>query len=133
MRLRGEIRLFYQSECVRCLRPVEEEVTIPVDEEIYPLGYQADLHKRFALGEPDAEQEEELTDPEELLFHDKKKLEIAKLLQDQALLALPIGVYCDSACPGLCPSCGRRRDDPQCHCEDVADNNSPFDKLRELL
>lgn len=133
LHLRGEISLTYDSECVRCLRPVHETIVIPVDEEIYPLGYKADLHRLFPVLDPEELADNTADDPEEMVFHDNKYVDLEKLLQDQALLALPIGVYCESDCPGLCPTCGRRKDDPDCHCEETVVINSPFDKLRELM
>ncbi len=132
IRLQGEITVRYEAVCDRCVREVSEILEVAVDEEIYPPGYKPDYHGLYPEDEV-TETEGDAQDPEELYFHDKRDLDLGEILKDLTLLALPIGVYCEANCPGLCPYCGRRKDDSDCHCIEPVSQNSAFDKLKELL
>lgn len=135
LRLKGVLSFVWEASCDRCLAPVRREEKILLDEQIFPEDYRADIsHHVRQSGDGAGEEEDEVFDPEELPTHDGRFFEPDKLFQDLALLNLPIGVYCSEDCPGLCPICGRRRDDPACHCEIPEEKAAgPFDKLLELL
>ncbi len=137
LRLEGKLHLIWEAACDRCLRKVRRESVIDVDEQIYPEGYYTDSRHFTAYGGEDVagyEEEEEINDPEEVPYHNGYYFSPDKLFSDLAILNLPIGVVCSEDCPGLCSVCGRRKDDPACHCdEEAAKAPGPFDKLRELL
>lgn len=135
LRLRGSIKIVWEAACDLCLRKVRREEEIPVDEQIFPPGYVENSVRHLHYGgELYEEEEEECLDPEELPEHDGRFFSPDKLFEDLVLLYLPIGVKCSEDCPGLCPHCGRRRDDPACHCEEKQKKApGPFDKLAELL
>lgn len=61
--------------------------------------------------------EQEIKEPEtEIGFHDGKGLELHDVLQEQLMLALPLKVLCREDCAGLCPVCGKNRNEEPCQC-----------------
>ncbi|EFL52907.1 protein of unknown function DUF177 [Solidesulfovibrio fructosivorans JJ]] len=44
------------------------------------------------------------------------ELDVASLLWEQFLLAMPVKPLCDENCPGLCPRCGASLKDGPCSC-----------------
>lgn len=46
-----------------------------------------------------------------------RDLDIKPALREQVLIHQEQRVYCEENCPGLCPICGLRRDDENCHCD----------------
>jgi uncharacterized protein len=88
----GTVGARVTGECGRCLGPVAEELSVPIQELfVYP--------ERVA---PDDEDEEEL--PE--VVGDLIDLEPA--VRDAVVTALPFQPLCRPDCPGLCPRCGAR-------------------------
>jgi uncharacterized protein len=73
------------AECGRCLEPVAERVTVDVQE---LFGY--------APAPDDAEAP----------TVDGDFLDLAELLRDAVVLALPLNPVCEDGCAGLCPGCG---------------------------
>src|SRR5690606_2396501 len=77
------------GECVRCLDPIDEAVTVGFQElylyEAPPVTEEAD--------EEDHVLEDEL-------------LDLETVLRDAVVLALPHNPLCGPDCPGLCPECG---------------------------
>lgn len=82
------------GECVRCLRPLDDEVVEDFQE----------LYVFDPVGGDDADEELALEDD---------LLDLEPVLRDAVVLALPLNPVCDPDCPGLCPECGARlADDP---------------------
>ena len=78
------------GECVRCLRAIDSEDVIHL-QELY-------------LYEDATEEEYQLEDD---------LLDLEPVLRDAVVLALPLNPLCDPECPGLCSECGvRLADDP---------------------
>lgn len=99
--------------CGRCLDP-----------------YVAEIDERFALTfaplEKDEETEEEVElESEELglIGYRDETLELASVLQEQLLMAVPISPLCGEQCRGLCPECGVNRNKTRCACEKKPFNN----------
>ena len=79
------------GECVRCLRAIDEELVV-------------DLQELYVY--------EPSNDEDELALEDDL-LDLEPVLRDAVVLALPLNPVCDPECPGLCPECGARlADDP---------------------
>ncbi len=79
------------GECVRCLEPIEDDVTVDF-QELY-------------LFEDASEEEYALEDD---------LLDLEPLLREAVVETLPHDPWCVPDCPGLCPECGARlADDPQ--------------------
>jgi uncharacterized protein len=78
------------AECGRCLEPVTDSLQVSL----------AELY----LYEPDP-------DDDEMPVLDGDFADLAAVLRDAVVLALPLNPVCDEDCAGLCPSCGERLDD----------------------
>jgi uncharacterized protein len=50
------------------------------------------------------------TDPDEIPRIDDEAIDIAPLIHDELVLAMPAIPLCRPDCPGLCPECGQRLD-----------------------
>ena len=87
------------GECVRCLRDIDDTLTVDLSELYYYQGTRERLTKE---GDESAEDLPELAG--ELL-----DLELA--VRDAIVLALPFQPLCRPDCAGLCPGCGERLDD----------------------
>lgn len=87
------------GECVRCLKPIEDEFLVDLQE-----LYVYDDHRHD-------ESDEDLDDEVSKLEDDL--LDLEPLLRDAVVLALPFQPLCQDDCPGLCIECGARlADDP---------------------
>jgi uncharacterized protein len=107
--VQGTLQAGVEDECYRCLRPVERELDIEV-EELY--AYPHPNGSEFAIGE-DA------------------MLDLAPLIRAEAIIADTRGVLCRPDCKGLCATCGANLNDGPCGCEDDIDPR--FAKLKDLL
>jgi uncharacterized protein len=96
----GTITTRYVGECRRCLAAAEGQLVIPVRE----------------LCVEDHDEEDETTYP---LRPDL--LDLAPIVHDACILALPLAPLCSEECLGLCPECGANRNFEQCSCEPQRD------------
>ncbi len=86
----GTASVLLKGECVRCLREIDEQDVIDIQE--------------LWLYEGATEEEYQLED---------ELLDLEPVLRDAVVLALPLNPLCDPECPGLCSQCGiRLADDP---------------------
>jgi uncharacterized protein len=93
-----------EGECARCLEPIEDTLTVDL-QELY-------------LYQPASRDDED--DDVSRLEGDLLDLEPA--LRDAVVLALPFQPLCQDDCPGLCVECGARlADDPGHRHEDPTD------------
>jgi uncharacterized protein len=51
-------------------------------------------------------------------FYEGAGLELEELLREQVLLMLPMQRVCSSDCKGICPVCGRDRNEAGCDCRE---------------
>jgi uncharacterized protein len=94
----GTARAGLSGECVRCLEPVTDEITV-------------DLVELFVYD--DEEQPGEAEEDDETSRLEGDLLDLEPLLRDAVVLALPFQPLCREDCPGLCVECGARlADDP---------------------
>jgi uncharacterized protein len=93
----GVVRGTAIGECVRCLDPIAEEVTVRVQE---LFGYPERLFAAAQAGD------DELADEESVL--DGELADIEPAVRDCVVTALPFRPLCRPDCPGLCPRCGAR-------------------------
>ncbi|EHJ47849.1 protein of unknown function DUF177 [Solidesulfovibrio carbinoliphilus subsp. oakridgensis] len=105
--IRGTLKGRAITPCDRCA----EDTTIEIDTD-FELFEEAPLEDAVSL-EPG------------LLRRRGKVLEldVASLLWEQFLLALPVKPLCDEDCPGLCPQCGKPLREGPCDCG--ADEGDP--------
>ena len=83
------------GECARCLTDVHLPVT-------------AELQDLYAYPDSTTAQ---TTDPDEIPRLVDDLLDLEPLVTDEMVLALPMVPLCRPDCAGLCPDCGRRRDE----------------------
>ena len=87
----GRATAVLRGECGRCLDPVTDTLTVPL-QELY-------AYEGSELGDDDAAS----------MIGDLLDLEPA--LRDAVVLALPLTPLCDPDCAGLCAGCGERLDE----------------------
>ncbi len=88
----GTASVHTSGECVRCLREIDGEMTVDL-QELYV--YEGDEDDDISRLEGDL-------------------LDLEPVLRDAVVLALPHNPLCVPDCPGLCPECGvRLADDPE--------------------
>lgn len=96
----AELRAALALECSRCLRDVQQPVTVDITEEFLPS---LDL----ATGTPLPTDEE----PDVLRLTDHHELDLETPVREAIQLAEPIAPICRPDCPGLCIVCGGRLDE----------------------
>jgi uncharacterized protein len=105
VRVVGRYSVEMTAECDRCLARAR-----------FPLEAGFDLYYRPASVIA-AEEEVEIDDGEaEIGFYEGGGIELADILREQILLALPMQRVCNEACKGICPVCGRNRNEANCDC-----------------
>lgn len=118
--VRGKINAKVLIDCTRCLDPVLREFEILFD----------DIFVDPADEPTDAEL---ILDPEALdeSIAVDGKIDLAEVVREQIVLALPDQVYCKDDCRGLCPKCGSNRNLIDCRC--IEDEIDPrWSALKEI-
>ncbi|HUA60916.1 MAG TPA: DUF177 domain-containing protein [Verrucomicrobiae bacterium] len=112
IRIQGRFTVELKAECDRCLGDAR-----------FPLDGGFDLFYRPA-GAMGSEHEVEIDEGQaEIGFYEGDGLELEEILQEQVLLALPMQRVCREDCPGICPVCGKNRNESPCDCRiEKADN-----------
>lgn len=110
-----------QVECSRCLRPVVLPVTVEIEEEFKPT---VDVLRGnyLPVDEEDAA----------LLIDERHVLDLAEVLRQAVLLALPLQVLCRPDCAGLCQTCGQDLNEGVCDCPDE-ETDPRWEQLSALL
>jgi len=105
--IRGTVKADFELNCTRCLEPVAKHIDVSFDDVFVD-----------ASEEPDAnESEVGIEELDESPLPDGK-IDIAEVVREQILLALPDQVFCKEDCKGLCPKCGANRNLIDCKCAD---------------
>lgn len=120
--LRGKMQVSVTLECDRCLAQYAFQVDSPMllVLEVAEQGEHRQLHDMETA-------EVEL----ETISQDSPVVNIAELLRQQLLLALPEKLLCTEKCSGLCMQCGANLNDGNCDCSKLEDS-SPFAILQTL-
>ena len=109
--VRGTIRAAVSIDCTRCLGPVERIFEIPFDVNFVEADDASEVNDR-EIG---------LTSLDESVA-ENGQIDLAEVVREQILLAMPDQVYCKEDCNGLCPQCGGNRNLIDCKCiEDEID------------
>ena len=118
IRIQGSLAVEMVAQCDRCLARAR-----------FPLKASFDLFYRPAS---DIAREEEVRIDEgeaEIGFYEDG-LELEDILREQVLLALPMQRVCSEACKGICPGCGKNRNETACDCKPEVDDR--WGALRDL-
>ncbi|MCW6009120.1 DUF177 domain-containing protein [Micromonospora sp. CPCC 205371] len=78
------------GECGRCLRPIDDSVTVTI-QELYAYEHSTT---------------DETADEDEVGRLQGDLINLEPVLRDAVVLALPTNPLCRADCPGLCPECG---------------------------
>jgi uncharacterized protein len=106
IRIRGRYTVEMTAECDRCLGRAR-----------YPMDARFDLFYRPAS---QIAREEEVSIDEsdtEIGFYEDGGIELAEILRERVMLALPMQRVCSDACLGICPICGKNRNESPCDCK----------------
>ncbi len=121
-------------ECDRCVSPFESDLVLSFSAEYRAAAPAA---KAVPTAKPTEQADDEKTDrgPEEddeIYRYHKDEVDLAEMLREQVILALPMHPLCAESCQGLCPVCGQNRNVQQCGCQE-ARPESPFAVLKRKL
>lgn len=105
--IRGTIGADVLIGCTRCLEPFAQRIEASFDDIFVDTS--EDLNA--------VESELGVDDLVEELVPDGK-IDMAEVVREQLLLALPSQVLCREDCKGLCPKCGANRNLIDCKCAD---------------
>lgn len=111
--------------CSKCLKKIEQEMMIEMAE------------REFLFEKSDKTSENE--DKAYLFFANVKlmKINIEEMLRQEILLHFPVFPVCSRKCKGLCPICGKSRNQKECEHEKrdipVETKVKPFANLKKIL
>ena len=108
VRVQGRYTVELKAVCDRCL--VETR---------FPLDAGFDLFYQPASNIARDEEIEIHAGEVEIGFYEAGGLELDDLLREQILLALPMQRVCSESCKGICPVCGKNRNQSDCDCRTV--------------
>jgi uncharacterized protein len=124
--LDGNVETSVVLPCSRCLVYFEEPVKLEISEQ-FPMEANPSPHGR---GTHIIVEEDENPDAGKLF--DGPHLDLTELLRQNITLSLPVKPLHDESCRGLCPVCGKDRNERDCGCEERTVNPA-FAKLAALL
>src|SRR5688572_25388004 len=105
--VRGQVRSSVPQLCGRCA----EGFTAPVT---------ADIDLRFAPRPARVDGAELGRDDLDVDFYVDDQIDLARVIENETTLALPMKPLCDAGCRGLCPTCGVNRILDPCACAERA-------------
>ena len=106
IRIHGKINVEIAAECDRCLELIRRAIDSDFDLFYRPTP-DSSLPHELAIDEGEAE----------IGFYSGGGIELAEVMREYVLLALPMQQVCDEACKGICPQCGLNRNTGHCQCE----------------
>ena len=106
IRVTGEFHTTVLSACDRCLTDVTRDV-----------GAEFDVLNRPQSENTGADEHELKEGETEIGFYQGEAITLEDVLKEQILLAVPLKSLCREDCKGLCPQCGRNRNNEECQCE----------------
>ena len=118
----GHLQAEVHVPCRRCLAPVTAPVEFDLEEQFRPS---VDIFTGAAIPVEDGEDEVTRTDEHHIL-------DLAEVIRQNLLLAIPISPLCNLHCRGLCPDCGANLNKEPCSCQ-REEGDPRLAVLRELL
>jgi len=109
LRVCGQYSVEMAAQCDRCLGRANFPLSVSFDLTYQPVS-------AIAREEEVAIEAEET----EVGFFEGGGISLEEILREQVLLALPMQRVCDEACKGICPECGKNRNEGDCGCSPVA-------------
>ncbi len=120
VRIQGRLAVEMTAECDRCLGHAKFVLNTAFDLFYRPMNLIA------------REEEVEIHEGEaEIGFYQGGGMELEDILREQVLLALPMQRVCSDVCKGICPVCGKNRNETTCDCR-LENANDRWGALRDL-
>jgi len=116
VRVQGNFTALMEADCDRCLGLAN-----------FPLEKNFDLFYRPPLN-LDVDEVKIDEGEAEIGFYEGLGIEVADVIKEQILLALPMQRICQEDCKGICPVCGANRNESACDCRE----RPPDDRWRAL-
>jgi uncharacterized protein len=120
LRVQGTYSVEMEAQCDRCLGRAR-----------FPLNGEFDLFYRPASAIAREEEVEIDSGEAEIGFYEGGGLELEDILREQVVLALPMQRVCSETCKGICPVCGKNRNETACDCH-VQTADDRWGALRNL-
>jgi uncharacterized protein len=105
VRIQGRYSVEMAAECDRCLGRARFPLEADLDLYYRPMSFIA-RDEEVEIGEEEAE----------IGFYENGGLELEDILREQVLLSLPMQRVCSDLCKGICPVCGKNRNEVECRC-----------------
>jgi uncharacterized protein len=109
VRIQGNFDVQMETDCDRCLGSAQ-----------FPLNTTFDLfYKPMSVIAHEEEVEIDAGEAE-LGFYQGGGMELEDILREQILLIMPMQRVCSEDCQGICPTCGKNRNETPCDCKQDA-------------
>ena len=120
--VRAELETQVNLTCSRCLDGFESQSDLIMEEESFPID------------DPKTDQTTESTEETlgEIHLDDQHILDMAEVVRQYVITAVPIKPLCCEECSGLCPECGANLNREKCKC-DTASVDPRWGPLAALL
>jgi uncharacterized protein len=105
VRIQGKYTVEMRAQCDRCLGGARFPLDAGFDLFYQPMSSIA-REEEVQIGPGEAE----------IGFYEGGGMELEGILREQVLLALPMQRVCREDCKGICPVCGRNRNETACDC-----------------
>ena len=105
IRVQGKYTVTLEADCDRCLAVTR-----------FPLEKNFDLFYRPQPADLVGDEIKIDEGEAEIGFYEGLGLELADVIKEQILLALPMQRVCREECKGICPVCGANRNEVECDC-----------------
>ena len=113
--LQGNLKTTIEYSCVRCLKKIPYKIDLPIN--ILILEKTMNYTRKINY--------------DALYFNNSDDyVNLKNILADLIALAEPIKTLCKKECTGLCPTCGKEKNN-SCNCN-VHSNNDTWNKLKDL-
>lgn len=115
---RGHLNGWVEVACSRCIGEMRYEFDEPLQVTFMPAARMPDAEA--AEGAPEADDDapaDEPVDDIDLFPYTGEEVDLAPLLREQIILAVPFAPLCSESCLGLCPTCGIDRNTGSCTCD----------------
>jgi uncharacterized protein len=107
IRIQGRFEVRMEAECDRCLGRAQFPLDTGFDLFYRPMSFIA------------REEEVEIDEGEaQLGFYQGGGMELEDILREQILLVMPMRRVCSEDCKGICPTCGKNRNETPCDCKE---------------
>ena len=120
VRVRGRYDVKMEADCDRCLGPAAFPLSIDFDLFYRPMSAIA-RDEEVAIDEGEAE----------IGFYEGGGMQLEDILREQILLSLPMQKVCREECRGICPVCGKNRNEFPCDCK-IGPADDRWQALRNL-